>query len=79
MIINEEGRIVVPIGETVKYDGVEYKCEAFEMADADDFICSHCDFGCKPHLCKILECFLDWRPDVKDVVFVKQEGGKDEK
>ena len=79
MIINRQGRVVVSIGERVEIDGVEYRCEAFEMADATDLCCSHCDFENNSFFCKILECFLEERLDKKDVVFVRQEGGEDER
>ena len=79
MIINKFGRVVVPIGETFEYNGDEYRCEVYKKPTITDFLCDHCSLQASGAACNVLECCHDGRIDKEYVVFVKQEGGEDER
>lgn len=79
MIINKFGRIVVRIGETFEYDGDVYRCEVREKTNPIDNSCIHCALQPLGDACSALECCSDGRIDEEYVVFVKVEGGEDER
>lgn len=79
MIINKFGRIVVLVGETFEYDGDEYRCEVYKKADFTDNTCTHCSLAPFVAPCCALACCSDERIDEEYVVFVKVEGGEDER
>lgn len=79
MIINKFGRIVVRIGETFEYNGDEYRCEVYKKSNFTDNPCVHCALQALSDPCCALECRNDGRIDEEHVVFVKVEGGEDER
>ena len=79
MIINKFGRVVVPVGETFEYYGSVFRCEVFKKLSPTDNACDHCSLRALDDPCCALECCQDGRIDEQYVVFVKQEGGEDER
>lgn len=79
MIINKWGHIVVLAGETFEYDGAEYRCEVYKKAEPTGKLCTNCSLVPFGEPCMALACCKDERIDEEDVVFVKQEGGEDER
>lgn len=79
MIINRYGHIVVLVGETFEYEGDVYRCEVYKKAELTDSSCNHCALAPFGEPCMALACSPGGRIDEEYVVFVKQEGGKDER
>lgn len=79
MIINKFGHIVVLAGETFEYDGAEYRCKVYKKSEPTDNPCTYCSLALRGDPCMALACTPSWREDEEYVVFVKQEGGKDER
>lgn len=79
IINNKSGRIVLRIGETFEYDGDVYRCEAYKETTNTDTRCDHCALQYLGDACSVLECCRDGRIDEEYVVFVKVEGGEDER
>lgn len=82
MIINRENKVVVAVGEAIAYKGKVWRCA--QDTESTPYMCEkHCsfhDFSLK-HLCNMLECRFDERPDglaVHFVPFGAEEGGEND-
>ena len=79
MIIDKYGHIVVLAGETFEYEGAEYRCEVYKKAELTDNTCTHCSLAPLGAPCMALACSPGGRIDREYVVFVKVNGGKEER
>lgn len=79
MIITEEGRVYVAVGDVVHFMHSDYVCVVDPIGNKYGG-CKRCAF-CKKRPCNILECCGGYRYDGEYVYFEllsKQEGGEDD-